>query len=217
MLRTCFCALSRIVFLYKIFYESYDVTWWAGPAYVTMGFEVCLGVLCASAPALKVYFERFLSDPNLKYGTGSFASGLSSTLSKIMGRKRSQNKSNLSASTYLGSKQDYGGSMGGTLTDRRNSMVKLGKRGMDESFGDDLELGGIEVTREVEVVSAYKEPAISQPMQAHASWRRRDETSPHLMSFGSERPLQDFFTMSNQSPDSWLEEDSNPPTPPMAD
>ena len=174
-------------------------------------------MLCASAPALKMRFERFLSDPNLKYGTGSFANGLSSTFSKIMGRKRSQNKSNLSASTYLGSKQDYGGSMGGTLTDRRNSMVKLGKRGMDESFGDDRELGGIEVTREVEVVSAYKEPAIPQPVQAHASWRRRDETSPHLMSFGSERPLQDFFTMSNQSPDSWLEEDSNPPTPPMAD
>ena len=67
-----------------------------------MGFEVCLGVVCASAPALKMYFERFLSDPNAKYGTGSFASGFSSMFSKITGRKRSQNKSNLSAGTYLG-------------------------------------------------------------------------------------------------------------------
>lgn len=207
MPRTCFCALARVAFIYKIFYESYDVTWWAGPAYVSMGFEACLGVMCASAPALKMYFERFLGDPNFNYGTGSFASGFASMLSKITGRKRSQNKSNLSGSTYLESKQDYGG----------NSMVKLSKRSMDESFSDDLELGGIEVTREVEVVSAYKEPAMSQPVQAHVGWRQRDETSPHRMSFRSERPLQDYFTHSNRIPESWLEEDSNPPTPPMAD
>jgi hypothetical protein len=211
---TCFCALARIAFIYKIFYESYDVTFWAGPAYVTMGFEVCLGVLCASTPALKMYFEKFLNNPHFKYGTGSFASGLSNTFSKITGRKRSQNKSGLSASTFPESKQDYDSSMGGILTDRRNSMVKLSKRAIDESFGDDLELGGIEVTREVEVVSAYKESAISRPQ---AAWQRRDEPSPHLMSFSSERPLQDYFIESSRSPESWLEEDSNPSTPPAAD
>jgi hypothetical protein len=206
MPRTCFCALSRIAFIYKIFYQSYDVTWWAGPAYVTMGFEVCLGVLCACMPALKMYFEKFLSDPTSKYGT----------ISKITGRKRSQNKSNFSASTYVESKQSYGDSMGGMTADRRNSMVKLSKRGVDESFGDDPELGGIEVTREVEVISAYKEPTTSQPTMAHAGWQQR-ETSPHLTFFSSERDLQDYFSRSNRSPESWLEEESNPPTPPLAD
>jgi hypothetical protein len=205
--------LARIAFLYKIFYKSYDVTWYAGPAYVTMGFESCLGVLCASLPACKIYFEKFLSDPNFKYGTSSFTSGIASAFSKITGRTRNQNKSNMSASTYLESKQSY--SLGGTLVDRHSSFIKLSKRGMGDSFGDDVELGGIEVTREVEVISAYKEPAVSQPM-AYAGWRQR-ETNPHLMSFSSERPLQDYFTNPARSPESWLEEDSNPPTPPMAD
>ena len=77
--------------------------------------------------------------------------------------------------------------MNGTLADRRNSIAKLGKRSMYESIGDDLELGCIEVTRDIEVISAYKEPAMSQP---HLR-RRRDATSPHLMSFSSERPLQE--------------------------
>ena len=91
--------------------------------------------------------------------------------------------------------------MGGTLTDRRNSMVKFSKRGIDESFGDDLELGGIEVTREVEVVSAYKEAG---HVAADAGVRglaaaRRDEPAPHFL-LQQRVLLQDFFAKSNQEP-----------------
>jgi hypothetical protein len=83
---------------------------------------------------------------------------------------------------------------------------------MDESYGDDVELGGIEVTREIEVISAYEEPAISQP---HMRWR--EAASPNAPSYSSERPLQDDFTKTLRSPNSWLEEDSNPSTPRTVD
>jgi hypothetical protein len=45
-----------------IYYASYDVGWWAGPAIATSGYEACLGIICASIPTLRVFFRKFFGE-----------------------------------------------------------------------------------------------------------------------------------------------------------
>jgi hypothetical protein len=59
---TCLCAIIRIFYVYQIYYASYDVSWWAGPAFATAGFEASLGVICASIPTLRVFFRKFFGE-----------------------------------------------------------------------------------------------------------------------------------------------------------
>ncbi|KAF2136680.1 uncharacterized protein K452DRAFT_202007, partial [Aplosporella prunicola CBS 121167] len=52
----CITSILRIVFIYNIFYRTYDTTWAATPAYVVTAIEAHLATICASAPALKFFF-----------------------------------------------------------------------------------------------------------------------------------------------------------------
>jgi len=42
---------------------SYDVTWIGYDVYVWSGLETHLAIICASAPALRVFFRKYLSSP----------------------------------------------------------------------------------------------------------------------------------------------------------
>ena len=68
LIRTCSCAILRIYYVYQIYYASYDIPWWAGPAIATSGYEACLGVICASIPTLRVFFRKFFGESS-SYGS----------------------------------------------------------------------------------------------------------------------------------------------------
>jgi hypothetical protein len=46
---------------YRIYFESYDVTWIAGETFMLSLFELYIGAMCANAPALKVFFKAILN------------------------------------------------------------------------------------------------------------------------------------------------------------
>jgi hypothetical protein len=45
----------------RLYTSTYDLTWESQPVWILTGFEVNLAIVCASAPALKVYFQRYVN------------------------------------------------------------------------------------------------------------------------------------------------------------
>lgn len=57
---TCIVGIIRAYYVHVIFYQSYDVPYYAWTTWLTTGLEVLLGTMCASAPPLKMFFKRML-------------------------------------------------------------------------------------------------------------------------------------------------------------
>lgn len=51
----------RTYYAIYIYYGTYDITWYAFYAWIWTALEADLGVICASAPALKVFFRRYFN------------------------------------------------------------------------------------------------------------------------------------------------------------
>lgn len=61
----------RTYYAIYIYYGTYDITWYAFYAWIWTALEADLGVICASAPALKVFFRRYFNLPtNLSNKSG---------------------------------------------------------------------------------------------------------------------------------------------------
>jgi hypothetical protein len=173
------CAVTRLYYIKVIFFETYDVTWWAGPAYVTTCVEASFGIICASAPSLKVFFKYF--------NPSQFGSTLSSAFkSRGATSKGNTNLTNLSTvdtdakSGFQSTHNSRGGRMGAEPMD--------------------TELKGISVTREVEVASAYRE--VVRP----SAGKGADNRSPQAYSFSSEKPLKQPGARNPETP--WLDDSS---------
>jgi hypothetical protein len=50
---------------WRIYFESYDVTWIAHDTFLTSLLEMHIGAMCANAPALKVFFKQILTSERL--------------------------------------------------------------------------------------------------------------------------------------------------------
>lgn len=50
----------RVGYMYKVYYQSYDTTWEALPVWCWTLVETHFAIICASAPALKLFFRRVL-------------------------------------------------------------------------------------------------------------------------------------------------------------
>jgi hypothetical protein len=161
--------MLRTYYIYKIYYDSYDVSWWAGPAFLLAGIEAAMGVICASMPALKFYFSGYFNGPG---STKPFV-GIGKWSIKITNRTTSYRPSDtgkdLTTSTMSNMWRDVAG-----------DITPDGKRGMVETKGSwpkDLELGGIAVTREVEVVA-------SSPTSPQWPLAPRQLVGPYVAPFG---------------------------------
>ncbi|KAF2101379.1 hypothetical protein NA57DRAFT_35108, partial [Rhizodiscina lignyota] len=55
----CIAGILRIYYIHFTFYETYDVTWAGQDNWIWTGVEALLGIVCASAPALKVFVRRY--------------------------------------------------------------------------------------------------------------------------------------------------------------
>jgi hypothetical protein len=60
----------RVVYIIRIYYFTYDMTWESLPALMWCAIEAHVAVICASAPALKVFFKETLGS-TLVYRRGS--------------------------------------------------------------------------------------------------------------------------------------------------
>jgi hypothetical protein len=69
----------RTYYAIYVYYFTYDITWYAYYGWIWTALEAQLGVVCASAPALKIFFNRYFN-----FGTNR------SGLSKGSGKKASE-------------------------------------------------------------------------------------------------------------------------------
>jgi hypothetical protein len=60
--RTCLCGSMRTYYAIYVYYFTYDVPWYAYYGWVWTALEAQLGVVCASAPALKIFCEQSRGD-----------------------------------------------------------------------------------------------------------------------------------------------------------
>jgi hypothetical protein len=63
----------RTYYSIYIYYGTYDITWYAFYAWIWTALEANLGVICASAPALKVFFRRYFNVPTNLHGNSGTA------------------------------------------------------------------------------------------------------------------------------------------------
>ncbi|TID24545.1 hypothetical protein E6O75_ATG02910 [Venturia nashicola] len=65
----CITGILRVIYITNIFFHTYDTTWATEPVWVWTAVEAHLAIVCASAPALKVFFKQYL---NVSSITGSW-------------------------------------------------------------------------------------------------------------------------------------------------
>jgi hypothetical protein len=58
--RLCICGVLRIYYSVRVYFWTYDMTWESYWAWVWLICETHIGVICASAPALKLLFKKVL-------------------------------------------------------------------------------------------------------------------------------------------------------------
>ncbi|KAF2666809.1 hypothetical protein BT63DRAFT_415909 [Microthyrium microscopicum] len=71
---TSLTAVVRLYYIQMIFYQTYDVTWYTGLAFLWTTIEVHLGIICASAPALKIFFQRYFDTSRLTGAISTWSS-----------------------------------------------------------------------------------------------------------------------------------------------
>ena len=60
----CICGVLRLFSIIPVYYSSYDMTWESYHAWIWCAVEAHVSVMCASAPALKIYFKEFIGGSN---------------------------------------------------------------------------------------------------------------------------------------------------------
>lgn len=66
----------RTYYAIYVYYYTYDITWYAYYGWIWTALEADLGVICASAPALKVFFKRYFNlTMNRSGASGSNSNG----------------------------------------------------------------------------------------------------------------------------------------------
>ncbi|KAF2419050.1 hypothetical protein EJ08DRAFT_44817 [Tothia fuscella] len=63
----CVCSVIRTYYIWKVYNATYDMTWEGRPAWMWLSIEANVAVMCASAPALKVFFKHSLAGPTTRY------------------------------------------------------------------------------------------------------------------------------------------------------
>jgi len=54
----CICSILRVLYIFRTYYDTYDMTWESRPAWMWLVIEADVAVICASAPALKIFFKH---------------------------------------------------------------------------------------------------------------------------------------------------------------
>jgi hypothetical protein len=202
--RTFSLAIFRSYYIFKVYYDSYDVTWWAGPAFLLAGIEASMGITCASMPALKFYFSAYFNETD---SSRPFR-GIGNWSIKMTNWTKSHRPSATSKDMTTTSVSSMWRNLSGDVSpdgERHASESKLGfAKDPEDSWPGDLELGGIAVTREVEVVaSSLVFPQWPLPPARHP-------VGPYTAPFGGgggRTGCRPESVLENETP-SWLDDSS---------
>jgi hypothetical protein len=76
---TCVCGILRTYYATYVYYYTYDITWYAYYGWVYTVLEAQLGLISASAPAIKVFFRRYFAIASSRAGYSRSGSGKTSS------------------------------------------------------------------------------------------------------------------------------------------
>jgi hypothetical protein len=197
-------ALFRAYYIFKVYYDSYDVTYWAGPAFLLAGIESSMGVTCASMPALKFYFSGYFNETDSNRPFRGFGNWSIKMTNWTKSHRAPTTSKDMPTSTVSSMWRD----LSRDVTpdgERYTSEPKLGlsKDPLEADWSSDLELGGISVTHEVEVVA-------SSPVFPQWPLPTRHPAGPYVaFSNGSDRQFggRRESVQENDIP-SWLDDSS---------
>lgn len=65
----------RSYYAIYVYYYTYDITWFAYYGWIWTALEADLAVICASAPALKIFFNRYFNSSTDNRGKSSYQRG----------------------------------------------------------------------------------------------------------------------------------------------
>jgi len=71
----CIVGIIRIVYTENLYFNTYDTTWASEPIWIWTVVEVHGAIMCASAPALKVFFKRYLGGGTSRNGLNNGTPG----------------------------------------------------------------------------------------------------------------------------------------------
>ena len=91
----CICSILRIIYVVRVYYTTYDMTWESQPAWMWLAIETHVAVICASAPALKIFFKNNMEGSSRGYGlryTSYNKSGMSNSTDTEASEELQDNK-----------------------------------------------------------------------------------------------------------------------------
>lgn len=96
----CFVGVYRIVLVYRTFWSTYDVPYFTRTTFVVTVVEITLGAMCASAPALKIFFNIVYKHANSSYKLDSQKSAECRTAKEVAKRKASKTSNPFGSSSH---------------------------------------------------------------------------------------------------------------------
>lgn len=169
----CIIGIIRIVYTENIYFKTYDVTWESEPLWYWTVAELHGAIMCASAPALKVFFKRFLrSNTTRGGGTPAHKPGYDNGAKPRDAEKGAVEYSGTDTSFSFGSGSRMGEStvstfIGGGSTIDYETAAWEEKPGGEGWSGWNVKHGGVNVGRTVE---SYTTPnAVMVPLRKPGS------------------------------------------------
>ncbi|KAF2622507.1 hypothetical protein BU25DRAFT_209873 [Macroventuria anomochaeta] len=102
---TCVCGILRTYYATYVYYYTYDITWYAYYGWIWTALEADLAVICASAPALKIFFRCYFSLTISRSDYAKSGSGSRKTSAPLSSTAKSRGK----GSTFSASRITAGG------------------------------------------------------------------------------------------------------------
>ncbi|KAF2417516.1 hypothetical protein EJ08DRAFT_80639 [Tothia fuscella] len=151
----CITGVLRIYYIYNIFYNTYDITWYCQDVWAWTAVEAHVAIMCASAPALKVFFKQYMTFPLIP---SSIARTFRSSSYQRKGYTESRSKISTQNSKSSKGQFSFGGKNSKKSKSDSGTESSTIKTAVLDSKGTtvDIELGGIEVAREVNVDSEVR-------------------------------------------------------------
>jgi len=183
----------RIVYVLRLFYESYDVTWTGYQIWLWTSIETSLGIVCASGPALKIFFRRY-------FNISTIGSGLRKTFAGGKYYQENGMYYNAQTGTAMSAPERKGNSQNGSINNHGNhsqfvttcevggKFSAVDARPIPEDHDADVELGTIKVMREIDI----GEEEIRTPSELSWSRRGSQDQLKSAQSYGSLSEAQGF-------------------------
>ena len=186
----CALGIMRAYYSYKIYFMTYDVTWYAWDQLLVTLLELHVGCFCANAPTFKVFFRHFFNERL----TSSIKRSKSSNLEGTQSSKGSASMLAEKVSSLFYRKNGY---ISEALTDTTVDVH-----------------GGVQVQRDFQVATFPASPILPEPEPTRQALRGSVDTTDFICDrYYEDIEMGTFTTRNSQYSGLSIDNDAVLPTP----